>query len=375
MTVSITDLLTIPTKSEILDKFAGLLRLAGFPVASWQTTSFMRHTVESESDLYVDIATGNQKLGMSGFIRLVAQAADDGLLSSDWVDLTGEETYAEPRKPAIFTQGTAVLTDVAGVGPLTIDPETYWISNVDRNLRFFNKTGGVLPLNGSLSLTFQAETAGSDWNVAVGELVESLTPQPGVTVSNPSLDTGTWITQQGANAEANMAYANRCLLKWSLIGPGGDEGAYLYRALSASPEITDARVYSAGAGSVRVVLRGDAGPVSETARAAAETAVLARRLVGVPDVQVLNSTAFLQALTGVVQVTMGKSPTATLAGIQKSGNAFGRKLPIGGKVSREKLIQALVVDGVDDLELSTPAGDYQLGPNEVWVPTYLLTTG
>jgi hypothetical protein len=36
------------------------------------------------------------------------------------------------------------------------------------------------------------------------------------------------------------------------------------------------------------------------------------------------------------------------------------------------VIKALLVDGVDDLELTSPLTDTQLGDAEVWIPSYAL---
>lgn len=367
MTVSLVDLIPVATKEAIIDKFVAILRLAGFPTASWQSGSFLRHTVETESELYVDLSTLIQKVGKAGFIKLAAEIGDE------WTDLCAENVFAETRKPAIYTQGTAVLTDTGGIGPTTINPGSFWIANADKSLRFKNLTGGDLPLNGDLPLTFEAESPGTKWNVGNGELTQILTPLPGVTVNNVALDTGTWITQQGADSETSAALASRCLDKWATLGSGANEGAYRYHALSASSEITRVLPYSPGAGSIRVIVAGDAGPVSTTALAAAAAAIAAKRPLGIPDVATLNAIVYSQTIAGTLHLLAGFDPAATLAAAQASLNEFQRLLDLGAKVSREKVIRALLVPGVDDLELSAPSADYQLASGEVWIPTYALT--
>jgi uncharacterized phage protein gp47/JayE len=369
MAVSLSDLISLPTKEQIIDKFVGILRLAGFPTASWQTTSFMRHTVEGESELYVDLATLIQQIGKGGFIKLAGEVGDS------WVDLCAENVFNETRKAAIYTQGKATLTDAAGVGPVTINAGAFWIANEDKSLRYYNVAGGTLPLGGTLTLTFTAETAGAKWNEGNNALTQILTPQPGVTVNNPALDTGTWITQQGADAESNTALAQRCMDKWSLVGSGSDDGAYRYHVTSVSSEITRARIYSPGQGAVRVVVAGSAGPVSSTALAAAAALIESKRPLGVPDVVVLNATSNVQTLAGTLYIKVGYDPAAALSAVQSAVNSFGSGLALGSKVSREKIIGAIVgVTGVDDIELTSPASDVQLAASEVWVPSYSLTT-
>jgi phage-related baseplate assembly protein len=375
MAVSLADIIKVPSKDEILNKFTSLLSLAGFPVASWQTGSFMRHTVETESDLLPDIVSLIQALGKGGFIKLAATL--DGDAADAWVDLCAENVFGDARKPAIFTQGIYRLTDGGGIGPVTINPGTFWVANADKTLRFVNIDAlpKTLPLNGSVDLTVQAETAGTDWNVGVGELVEILTPQPGFTGSNVAQTNGTWITQQGANAEANSALVARCLDKWATLGSGANDGAYRYYALSASSEITRVKVYSPGAGSVRVIVGGDAGPVSSTALAAAAATIEAKRPLGVPDVVTSNVSVVSQVLAGTLYVADGYDPVAALAAAQASVNALQRATPFGAKVSREQIIKALLVDAITDLDLATPAADFQLALNEMWLPSFSLVTG
>lgn len=368
MTVSLTDLLPIPTKDQVLDKFVMLLRLAGFPTASWQTGAFMRHTVETESELYVDLSSLIQKVGRAGLIKLAAEVGDS------WVDICADNVFAETRKPAVYTQGKATLTDTAGIGPITINPGAFWIANADKSLRFksINASAQVLPLSGTLTLDFEAESAGTKYNVGNGELTQILTPQPGVTAINAALDTGTWITQQGADAETSAALASRCLDKWATLGTGANEGAYRYCALSASSEITRVRVYSPGGGAVRVLIAGDAGPVSSAALTAAGTAIAAKRPLGVPDVTTANVSVFSQVIAGTLYLKAGQDPAAVIAAAQAAVNELQRSLDIGSKVSRERIIRALFVDGIDDIDLTTPAADAQLTDNQVWIPSYSL---
>lgn len=368
MSVSIFDLLPIPTKDQVIDKFVMLLRLGGFPTASWQPGSFMRHTVETESELYVDLSTLIQKVGRAGLIKLAAEVGDS------WVDLCAENAFAETRKLAVFTRGKATLADTAGIGPVPINPGTFWIANADKTLRFknVNAMAESIPLNGTLTIEFEAESAGTKFNVGNGELTQILTPQPGVTVINAAQDNGTWITQQGANAETSAALASRCIDKWATLGTGANEGAYRYHALSSSSEITRARVYSPGGGSVRVLIAGDAGPVSTTALNAAATVIAAKRPLGVPDVTTANVSVFTQLISGTMFFKAGQDPAAGLAAAQAAVNDLQRSLDIGSKVSRERVIRALFVDGVEDIDLATPMADIQMADNQVWVPSYSL---
>lgn len=369
MGVSLSDLMKVLSKDDVLTSFISLLRLGGFPVASWHSGSLQRHTAETESALLSDLTEAVKNAAKGGFIKLAAEVDDD------WVDLCAENVFAETRKPAVYTQGVVRLTDAASSGPHTISPGGFWIANGDRSLRYVtvNAADETLPLGGSLTLTFQAESPGAAYNVGNGALVEALTPLPGVTVENVDPGTGTWITQQGNDAEGNDVLVQRCLDKWSTIGSGSDESAYRYYATSASNEITRAKVYSPGGGSVRIVVGGSSGPVSAAALAAAAALIEAKRPLGVPDVVTSNAVARAQLITGVLYVDTGRDLAAALAAAQAAVDARARLTAIGGKVSRERIIRELMVDGVNDLDLSAPAADLQLALDEVWVPSYSLT--
>lgn len=365
MTIAWSDIVKVATKEQIVDRFIGLLRLAGFPVASWHSGSFQKHTVETEGELFADLSLTAAKIAMTISIKKAVEIGDE------WVDLCAE-FFDEERQPAVFTRGQYRLTDVGGVGPVTIQPGQFWVANADKSLRFVNVDAApkVLPLNGYVDLTVQAESPGADWNVGSGALTELLTPLPGAEGINLALASGTWITQQGTNRESSARLAQRCIDKWSTLGAGSDEPAYRYRATTASPEVIRVRAYSPGQGAVRVVVAGESGPVSAAALAAAATAIERKRPLGVPDVTTSNATVVRKTIAGTLFTA--KSPDIVLASAQASVDRLQRATAIAARVSRERIVASLMIDDVDDLELSSLLTDFQLGPNEIWAPVYEL---
>lgn len=362
------DIIKVPTRDEFVDKFVALLRLATFPVASWHSGSFQKHFVETESTMFADLSALIRNVAKGGMIRSAAEIGDE------WVDLCAADFFDEVRKPAVYTQGKWRLVDAEGIGPITIQPGSFWVANADKTFRYVNVDPApvVLPLDGSATLTLQAERPGSQWNVGVGALTELLTPQPGLVGANEALDTGTWITQQGADKESSASLILRCLSKWATLGSGANDGAYLYAAMSASPEITFPRVYSPYGGAVRVVLRGSAGPVSNAALAAAAARVERMRPLGVPDVVMLNATVRQELVAGTLVPPRNTDPAVAIGAAQAAVDKLARETKIGARVSREKIIWALMDTQLDDCALTAPAVDFQLSANEVWVPSYAL---
>lgn len=364
MAVSWHDLVKVPTKDDFLNAFLRLFRLANFPVASWHSGSLQRHTTETESSLFSDLSATIQNIGRAGFIKYAAQVGDA------WVDLCAENVFDEVRKPALYTEGMWSLTDAGSIGPVTVQPGTFWVANVDKTKRYVNTEAFTVPLGGTVNFAIKAESPGTDWNEGVDAITEILTPQPGFVGSNVALENGTWITVQGANRETNEALVSRCLDKWATIGSGSNEGAYRYHALSSSSEITGCRVYSPGGGSVRIILRGDAGPVSAQSLTNAAAIIEEKRPLGVPDVVTSNCIVRVQAVAGTIYTSA--DPATVLGKVQSEIAALARRTPIGARVSRERTIATIMLPEVNDLEMSVPV-DFQLGANEVWVPSFDLT--
>lgn len=377
---SLLNLITVPTKTAFLTKFIELLRLAGFPVSSWHSGSLQKHTAETESDMLSELARAVQQIAKAPFIRLAKD------LGASWVELNAYEVFDEEPKESLTTQGVVVITDVGGVGPITRPAGTYWVANADKSYRYVNVAAFTVPLNGAVSPLFQAESPGVDWNVGVGALTEQLTPEPGLSIANPAGANGTWITRQGTNRESVDALVQRCLDKWSTLGSGSNDAAYRYYALTAPESATDAeralwaeatrvRVYSPAPGSVRVVIAGPRGPVSASALAAIASYIDQKRPLGVWDVVTSNAVVNLVTIGGVLRVAPGFSPASVLSKAQAAIDLFTSQSPIGGtngKMSREALIKATMVDEVSDLDGFLPATDVPVNNDEIVVPKFEL---
>lgn len=381
---SLSDLLSRPTVDELVGKFVNFLQLAGFPVASWHSGSMPKHFVETESRILNDLAASITNIAKAQFIRMSKD------VSRAWCELCAKEYFDVDVKPAIATQGVVRLVDAGGVGPITKAPGTFWIANADRTRRYSNLEAFTIPLSGSVSTPFQAETAGVAWNIGNGAMTELITAEPGVTVDNPGLDdTGTWITRVGVDREDLDALTQRCIDKWSTLGIAANDAGYRYWAttppegategqIALWAEVTRVRVYSPYAGGVRVVLAGPDGPVSAEALAEVGLHIDTKRPTGLWDINTTNATTVPVAIGGRLRVRASYPQASVLAAAQTGIAAYLRTLDIGGgplaRVSREALIAAAMVDGVLDIEDFTPAADVALSANDIAVATFALTT-
>lgn len=363
MAPTLDSLITVPTTEELIDAFAGFLSLAGFPVASWHTGTVNKHVVEEEASLMSHLSTAIVEVAKMGLLSLA---------TGGWLDLLIEEFFDDARIAAVFTQGTVRFTDTGGVGPTTLTSGSQWVGDVGKTLRFTNiGADAIVPLNGYVDVTVQAEFAGSKYNLGTNQIVEHLTPIPGITVSNPS---ATWITQTGADEETDDEAKSRMKAKWSTLGAGSDDGAYEYRARSASAEVKRVRPFSPEDGTVTVYIAGSTGPVSTTAYDAVNTVIQAKRPL-CTRVNVYNGTVHSIPIVGTLYVQSGSNTSAALAAAQAKVNALLANLPLGGQVYRDALIAAIVSasSSIFDVNLTSPAADEPIITGEIPAATWALS--
>jgi uncharacterized phage protein gp47/JayE len=367
---SLAELTQPDTSDDVLRFLLQMLTLRGFPATSWASGSVAPTILGAEADYFADLGQAIARIAKGGFI-------DDA--EGAWLDLLCLSFYQEARVPAVFTQGTVVLTDTANQGPFTIAPGTVWVTEGTRTLRFVNLTGGVLPLGGALPLTFQAESPGAAFNLANDTITVLITTLPGVSISNvPPIGALTWVTQVGADAESDPAYRGRCKAKWGTLGSGSNAEAFVYNATTPSvtgtTEVTRVQIYGdPTTGAVTLFVAGALGPVSLDALTRVDAVMEKKRPLTVP-VLTLNATPSQTAIAGVVYVDAQHDPTAALAAVRLALDALARSVRIAAKVYVSQLIATIKnVPGVYNVTLSAPTADVALGPSTVFTPIYLLT--
>lgn len=348
----------------------GLLRIVGFPVASWAPSSVPRVLVEVFAEALADLSSTVSNIARGGFLSLS---------ENEWLTLVADEFFDVQRKPAVFTQGQALLTDAGAVGPFVILPNQLWAASKS-GLRFTNVTGGALPLGGKLRLEWKAESSGAAYNVPAGDIATLLTPLPGVTIANPPLAAaGTWILAQGVDEERDDALRLRCHEKWSSLGAGGNAPAYAFHAKNASPQVTRVKVLEAFpiGGEVTLVLAGPSGPLADPSviKAVFDYLEDGRRPQCV-KVHVRSAMPRVIVLTGDVFVHATMRDLA-IAFVSREVTALQQTLDIGELVPVAELIQrvmdapgvtnALLVDAITGAPLIPGVSDIGLAFDEVAV--------
>lgn len=353
----LADLIQTTTQAEELADLLADAASEGFPTTSWQSGSVPRTLLEIDAQVNAGVRANVADIAKGGLLDLA---------TGGWLTLLAQSQYDETRVPAVITRGTIVLTCASNAGPYTIGERSIWVS--DSSGRRFTPIGsGTLATGGTLSLTYEAELAGSTYNVAANTITVMTTPLAGVTVNNPS---SSWITQTGADEEADADLRARCREKWAPLGTGSNEDAYAFWSKAADSEVRRVKVRAhdnegvSADGHVTIVLAGETSTVSSGARDAVEAYIEARR-------EICAQLHYIAASVNTIAVTATlyvRAANRAQAEIDIGANlvALAGEIESGGTVYRSAIIEALMTPaGMVNAAVAAPSGDTSLAWDEV----------
>ncbi|TRD18395.1 baseplate assembly protein [Palleronia caenipelagi] len=166
--------------------------------------------------------------------------------------------------------------------------------------------------------------------------------------------------------ESDAAFRRRVQLSLEAHTTAGSRGAYLFHALSASAEVTDASVERPNPGEVRISVLARAGDGTPSQAlldtvAAALTAEEVRPLcdtviVAAPQITPFSVTAELTLYEGPGDAEVLEAGTAALDRYLSDHHRLGHD------ITRSGLFAALHQPGVQNVTLTTPAADLVIGP-------------
>lgn len=358
---------TTPTSPAFLlgDSFSFELVVPTFQVRSWQPFDTGRVLLETVA------------VALASFYRLIRNAIAGGFgryASDEWVDVWAYEFYDEERREGAQAKHRVVLTDVLGSGPHAITAGKFWVVS-STGKRFTAEETVTLPKDGTVSLTVVAESAGSDFNVAIGSIQTLITTLPGVTVSNPDMGNGTSLVQQGTNRETRDELYQRCRLKWNTLSKIGTDGLYEYWAKNASTQVTRVAVLRSltVAGEVDVVLAGPSGGVSSAVVGVVDAALQDNALPLTNTINTQSAVNYVLPVTATLWCQAGYEGTV-VAAAESALVLYLQTVPLGGKVRDGAMIAALMsASGMVDVDLTWP-GDIQLLRTQVVVPGTMTLT-
>lgn len=353
---TLADLLAQPTSDEIKADILAELAARSFPVSNWLAGGVERTFVEAIAFVLADYAG-----------PLASLIASWGFLSAaegDALTLLAAANFETARVPASAAEWTVELEDAASAGPFTITVGQLHAQAPDGSL-YTNNTGGTLALDGTLSLTFRAQEAGTGPNA--GPISSLVTPLPGVAINSSVL------TASGVDEESDTELRARAVAKWGTLGAGSTKPAFEFRAKGAATNVRRVLVVedSPTPGSVKVFLARQDGTATTDDVNAVNTALQAdavRPLCVQVDADPAVEVAV--AVTATVRIASGKQAAAAAA-VNGLLQALLRGLPIGdggaqSKVFLAELVEVLMgLDGARNAVVTLPAADVSLALGEV----------
>jgi uncharacterized phage protein gp47/JayE len=331
MPASLDDLITVPSSSELLDQSIAVARLAGMPVASWQSGSVARTLFESNAELNAELY---------GLISDIARGAHLSTAAGPWLDLLATSHFGISRTDGTATIGFVELTNT-DAAPRSFLAAELVFATADGTRRFTNRLPVSLLGLQTLALEVIATQTGAAWNVPNNAITLIASGQPALTVDNPPIGS-TWIASPGTDTETDERLRTRCSLQWALRG---NQTADQIKAwcFEAAPEVARVRVDAIGAGQLRVVLATETGGASAATVSAVDAVLQVKHALGTSILTMAAAQVFFTFTATVYRAAGDATPLAALqaeaeAAVVRVVNAA----PIGGTVYGAALMEALM---------------------------------
>jgi uncharacterized phage protein gp47/JayE len=375
---TLDDLLSAETEDSALTFLFTQLSSLKYPVTSWNPGGRAYTKLKAFARAIANISTSIKTITEGGLLSLS---------TGDWLTLLASEWYSIERNLATFAKGKIAITVGAGAGPYTISPNQLIVFETATTRRFIstNTVSFDLPAGPSVtSVEFQAESSGSAYNAPIGSALDFATPLPGVTAAFQDLGSGSWLTQNGTDDEADETLRERCRTKWALLGINKPADAYAYLALNTPGVGTPvSKTYiddsnPRGPGTIDIYIASNAGPLPTADETLVRNYIISLQSP-TADVEVNNATT--QGVTITVTIYFrGTFATTVTAAASDAVRTLIQNLPIGGTMYISQLLEDLMgIDGVVNIPLSTLIinglnADLVLDVNEVAVFTSLTVT-
>ena len=271
------------------------------------------------------------------------------------------------RRPAVPAEGTLVFTRGRTDAALTLPEGT---ECADDDGTRYRTTGAAAFAEGAAAASAPARAArpGRAGNAAAGTVRRLLRPVEDLAVKNPAPFTG------GCDEEDDRSLRER-LLKSYAEPSNGANAAFYRQAAENRPGVSHAAVEAAG-GTVTVHLAADGRDAVPEAVVAALEAELNARREPCAVVRVQSAQAVPVDLRLAVEPAEGVSLAKAEAALTPALRAEAERLPIGGRLTRARLVQLAMESGLlQNCRVDSPATDRAAGPFQVLRPGSVEVTG
>lgn len=364
--VSLASLLIQETKTAIYETAIRIAELLDLPVSSWQPGDPTRSLFHLESELLAKLEEVVVGFISAGFLDYA---------TGDWLEILAKQVFNVDVPAATFASTDLVLTN-AGGGVYIIEAGDVIFKSTLSDKTYHNTTGGTLNGLGTLTVSVEADEAGSDSSAGAGEIDDLVTTLLGVTCTNPTAAIGN-------DKQDEATTRQQCRNKLSSLSPNGPKGIYSYVALSpdltGTTAVTRVREYpDSDTGDVLIYLAGPSGAVAapDVALVEAAIATYATPLCITPTV--LSATPVTQAVTYELWLykSVNKTAAEVKADVLAALESMFKSRPIGGDIVTPgvngKLYTSEIAATIKNVysqafrvSLSVPASDLSLANSEV----------
>jgi uncharacterized phage protein gp47/JayE len=349
MTYNLSQLLTAQTSDQKLTAFISTLSGKGYSATSWQTGGVQRTLIELFATSLAEQSTLLTNITSGGYL-------DEA--EAEWLTALASEMYQVTRAPSQSAVYAVTLTNSTGT-PQTINTGALWVGTTDGR-RYNNTTGGTVSANGQLPISVQAESPGARYNTGAASIIIMHTPIPGITVSNASANPSV----SGADAESDASVRIRCKAKWSALGAGGNDAAYIAWATDASSSVKKVKVVTnpgSAAGTVGVYIAGETSGVDSSIVKTVYDYILARCPTCVTPV-VASATTQAVPITCTAYVYPAYASAYEAAANLALDELF-KAVELGSPIYNSDIVIALgSVPGTDRVTLTVPSGGSDVTP-------------
>lgn len=344
----------------------------GLPTTSWANDSFA---------LTMTRLFARAKAGLAGTITDLARGGLLALASGEWLDLLAQSQYGLTRRASAFAVVRVRLTVAAGQGPHTISANQLWIRRLSDNRRWNSTNGAPVTLTDAAPVTidFRAESPGSRWSALVGQVIDLVTPLPGLSAELVDAGAGSPVVTAGADAESDTTLRARCALRWDTIGAQKTQDAYRALALDAGA-VGVTRVIVDGTNprgnsTVDVWLSADDAPAGAADVALVDAYLQARKSPST-DLQVGAATPLAVSIVATLQHDAGADPVpaaldALRALLREQPTTLYRSAVVESLLSppgaRNVVLSGFTINGV--------SADLARAANQVFVEGTFTVTG
>ena len=369
--LSLKQLSTPLTREQARDKIIQLLKELKFEATSWQPGSIHRTLIEIQALVWSELTA---LLSFVAFLGFPDTSVGDAL------KLIARSFYQEEAKEALTTQGLITFTDAADGGPHTF-PIGAVVAKSATGKSFRNIEAISIPQDGSVSVLFEADTAGSGSNVSNDSISSLLTPIAGVTVTNsPDPQTLTWITRSGIDPETDAEIRRRISTKFSTFSINVVHDGFVSLSLNAATGIAKVLVQDdnpRGPGTIDIYLAGKLATSGSEDVAAAQASFNDRVFDGEATCQAIAATEQDLDPSGIVYFDSNLGEEKTTSNVNSALDALLESLPIGGRkisdiqpnvLPLSDIIRAIEnAEGVVSVDLTTPSVNVIVGVHSVLI--------